>query len=195
MALARRTLLLAAAALAAGRASAETVEATDTPDRPADPPANEPLPAAPERFIWLRNSGGEEVVGAYRTGEAYDDRVLARIRRLMRDTRQDALGPLPTLLVDMMSVLQEQWAYTRPIVVHSGYRTPLTNATLEGAAPASLHLSGSAVDMSVPRMAVSDLAMGVWTLSRRIGLAGIGVYPGFVHMDIGPQRVWTRWAR
>jgi uncharacterized protein YcbK (DUF882 family) len=151
--------------------------------------------AAPERVVWLRNGAGEEVATAYRAGEEYDARALAKLRHLLRDTHAGAEGPLPPLLVDMLSVLQEQWGYTRPLIVRSGFRTHRTNATLEGAAPASLHLVGQAADLSVPGMPPNDLAMAVWTLSRRMGFLGIGVYPRFVHLDIGPQRVWTRWAR
>jgi uncharacterized protein YcbK (DUF882 family) len=117
---------------------------------------------------------------------------MAMLRHLLRDLREDAEGPLPDLLVDMLSALQEQWQYSRPLVVRSGFRTPRTNASLEGAAPGSLHLSGLAVDVNVPGMRNDDVAMTVWSLSRRLGFMGLGVYPHFVHMDIGPQRVWTR---
>jgi uncharacterized protein YcbK (DUF882 family) len=150
--------------------------------------------AAPERFLWARNVAGEEVALAYRAGETYSPDALRRIRHLLRDTRAGAEGPLPALLVDVLSILQEQWQHTRPLVVRSGFRTPATNAGLAGAAPGSLHLVGQAVDVTVPGLAVETLAMVAWTLSRRLGFLGIGVYPGFVHLDIGPQRVWTRRA-
>jgi uncharacterized protein YcbK (DUF882 family) len=179
MSLARRTILKAAAAAPLGMLWARAARAT----------------AAPERFLWVRNDAGEEVATAYRAGEEYHPQALARLRHLLRDMHAGAEGPLPPLLVDMLSVLQEHWHYTRPLIVRSGYRTSRTNASLEGAAPASLHLVGQAADITVPGMAPNDVAMAVWTLSRRMGFLGIGVYPRFVHMDIGPQRVWTRWAR
>jgi uncharacterized protein YcbK (DUF882 family) len=174
MRLRRRSLLLAAAA-PFGAASAGT--------------------PAPERWLWARNGAGEEVATAYRSGEAYDPAALRQLRHLLRDMSADAEGPLPEMLVDVLSLLQEQWDYTRPLLVRSGFRTPRTNASLEGAAPGSLHLLGQAVDLAVPGLPVEELAMAVWTLSRRLGFMGIGVYPGFVHLDIGPQRVWTRWRR
>jgi uncharacterized protein YcbK (DUF882 family) len=150
--------------------------------------------AEAERWIWTQNSAREELAIAYRAGEAYDEFAMARLRRHLRDLRAGEQGPLPPLLIDMLSVLQERWGYSRPLLIHSGYRTRATNAATEGAAPASLHLSGQAVDIEVPGMPMDDLAMQVWSLSRRLGFLGLGVYPRFVHVDIGPQRVWNRWA-
>lgn len=149
--------------------------------------------AAPtERWIWARNHAGEEVATAYRAGDQYHPAALARLRHLFRDLREGVEGPLPPLLVDMLSVLQEGCGYSRPLLVGSGFRTPRTNASLEGAAPASFHLRGSAADISVRGVAPLDLGLAVWTLSQRFGFMGVGLYRGFVHVDIGPRRAWTR---
>ncbi|MGG5819574.1 YcbK family protein [Falsiroseomonas sp. HW251] len=147
-----------------------------------------------ERFIWTRNGAGEEVATAYRSGQDYDGAALGRLRHLLRDIGQRMEGPLPPLLIDIMSVLQEQWGYSRPLLVRSGYRTPQTNASIEGAAPASLHLRGLAVDVSVPGMPIGQVGLAAWTLQRRLGFMGIGLYRDFVHIDIGPQRTWTRFG-
>jgi uncharacterized protein YcbK (DUF882 family) len=39
-----------------------------------------------------------------------------------------------------------------------------------------------------------DLGLAVWTLSQRFGFMGVGLYPGFVHVDVGPRRAWTRFG-
>jgi uncharacterized protein YcbK (DUF882 family) len=76
-----------------------------------------------------------------------------------------------------------------PIVVHSGYRTPETNAVTEGAAYNSLHMYGRAVDFDVPGVATSDLADLCWSCPRS---GGVGYYGGgWVHLDTGPHRYWT----
>jgi uncharacterized protein YcbK (DUF882 family) len=150
--------------------------------------------AVPERWIWALNHGGEEVAIAYRAGNEYRPAALARLRRLFRDLREDAEGPLPPLLVDILSLLQERWSYTRPLIIGSGYRTPRTNALIEGAAPASLHLQGLAVDITMRGVHPDELGAAVWMLSRRLGFMGVGLYPSFVHLDIGPQRSWTRFG-
>ena len=150
--------------------------------------------AAPERWIWAQNHAGEEVALAYRAGDTYDLAALAKLRHLFRDLREGAEGPLPPTLIDVLSVLQERWNYSRPLLVGSGYRTRRTNASLEGAAPASFHLRGSAADISVKNIRPVDLGLAVWVLSQRFGFLGVGLYRGFVHVDIGPRRAWTRMA-
>jgi uncharacterized protein YcbK (DUF882 family) len=167
----RRYILIAAAALGSGRARA--------------------APAS-ERFLWLQNMAGEEVAVAFRSGEDYLPATIARLRHLLRDVHAGVEGPMPPLLLDMLSVLQEGWEYTRPIVVRSGYRTAGSNAAIEGAAPGSLHLVGQAVDMAVPGMPASELGSRASELARRLGFMGVGAYPGFIHLDIGPPRRWAR---
>jgi uncharacterized protein YcbK (DUF882 family) len=147
------------------------------------------------RFVWLRNAAGEEIAAAYRHGEAHDPAMLLRLRHLMRDLRAQEEGPLPPLMVDMLSVLQEGWEYRHPVVVTSGYRTDATNQGHEGAAPASLHLVGMAADIQVPGLPLEFVAAACERLSDRLGFLGVGLYPRFVHLDIGPRRHWTRLAR
>ena len=162
------------------------------------------FPGKPPRTLLLRRlfspssafqnslSVGEELVVAYRTGNTYDPTALARLQTLFRDVHQNVPGPLPLLLVDLLSMLQERWDYERPLLVTSGYRTLQTNASIEGAAPASLHLRGLAADVSLRGVAMADLANAALWLSRQLGFMGLGLYPRFLHLDIGPQRTWTR---
>jgi len=76
-----------------------------------------------------------------------------------------------------------------PIVVHSGYRTPQTNAAIEGAARMSLHMWGKAVDFHVPGVSLDELA-GICRACPISG--GVGYYPeGWVHLDTGPRRFWV----
>ena len=119
---------------------------------------------------------------------------MSRQRHQFRDLREDRQGPLPPLLIDILSVLQERWAYTRPLLIGSAYRTPQTNAAIEGAAPASLHLQGLAADITMRGIHPDALGAAAWMLSQRLGFMGVGLYSGFVHVDIGPQRSWTRFG-
>ncbi len=76
-----------------------------------------------------------------------------------------------------------------PIIVHSGYRTPQTNAQVEGAARYSYHMWGKAADFHVPGVSLSDLA-AICAACPISG--GVGYYPqGWVHMDTGPKRTWV----
>ena len=102
-----------------------------------------------ERWLWAINRAGEEVAVVYRNQNGYNHVALARFAHLFRDLREDVAGPMPPLLVDLLSVLQERWGYRQPLIIGSGYRTPRTNASLEGAAPASMHLRGFAADITM----------------------------------------------
>lgn len=147
---------------------------------------------AAARHVWLQNAAGEELALRYRLGEAYEAAAMRRIRHLLRDLRAGEEGPEAPLLVDMLSVLQEGWHHMRPIRVLSGYRTLRHNDMLEGAAPASLHLVGWAADIAVPGLPLDFVAAACERLSGRLGFLGVGLYPRFVHLDIGPRRHWTR---
>ncbi|MBR0672716.1 YcbK family protein [Neoroseomonas soli] len=174
-ALRRRGLLGAAASLAAlpaGRARA------DLPDR--------------QRWLWVQNNAGEEVAVAYRTGQDYNIQALARLQHLFRDLRENLAGPTPPLLLDMLSLIQERFGYTRPLRVISGYRTPATNASLPFAAPNSLHMRGMAADIVMPGMAQADVCNQAMQFSQHLGFMGIGWYGSFTHVDIGPKASWTR---
>jgi uncharacterized protein YcbK (DUF882 family) len=147
------------------------------------------------RFLWVRNQAGEEAAGAYIRADGWIDwRVVAAMQAVFRDLRQNAAGPLPVLLLDVLWLIQTGWRFEQPIVLHSGYRTPLTNASLEGAAFNSRHLEGQAADISLRGVTVEAVAEAATAFSRIYDFMGVGVYPGFVHVDIGPRRAWQRGA-
>lgn len=154
------------------------------------------LPPAPppdrQRWIWIQNEAREEVALAYRSGQDYDIRALARLQHLFRDLRANTAGPIPPLLVDMLSLIQERFSYARPIRLISGYRTPATNASLPFAAPNSLHMRGMAADIVVPGLAQADVCSLAMMYSQHLGFMGVGWYGSFTHVDIGPKASWTR---
>lgn len=81
--------------------------------------------------------------------------------------------------------------------LNSGYRSQWYNDLLrsegQGAAKNSLHMSGLAADLKWPGYrARSTKATQFVQLARRIGFKGIGLYNGFIHVDIGAQRLWDR---
>lgn len=173
-------------------------DADAVPDEEAFTPTlaapTRPIPVGPERHIWIINNANEEVAVAYRSGEAHDALAMSRLQNAFRDLREQTPGPLPELLIDMLSLLQEKYRYTRPLRVISGYRTLRTNMSLEHAAPNSFHLYGYAADFYMPGVPVLDLAIEALALSRRFGFMGVGFYRQFVHMDVGPARTWTNFA-
>lgn len=145
-----------------------------------------------ERWIWIQNNAGEEVALAYRAGQDYNAAALVRLQHLFRDLRANTPGPIPPLLVDMLSLLQERFGYVRPLKLISGYRTPQTNAGLPFAAPNSLHMRGMAADIIVPGFSQSEVVGQAMALSNHLGFMGIGWYGSFTHVDIGPKANWAR---
>lgn len=73
-------------------------------------------------------------------------------------------------------------------ILHSGYRDPVRNMRIEGAALNSKHITGEAADISIPGVSSLQLAkFGQW-----LGGGGVGWYPqkNFVHLDVGSVRSW-----
>lgn len=85
--------------------------------------------------------------------------------------------------LDLLQQLRD--AINAPLTVHSHYRSTGHNLVVGGAKD-SYHLSGMATDCSCRFLSLDDLA----NTARKVGFTGIGRYPTFVHVDIGPARQW-----
>ncbi len=71
--------------------------------------------------------------------------------------------------------------------VNSGYRSPNYNSTLEGAAQASNHQYGEAIDISSTGMTSAQLQAKVLELiaEGKMDDGGLGIYNTFIHYDVG----------
>jgi uncharacterized protein YcbK (DUF882 family) len=146
------------------------------------------------RELWLhRQDTGESIRATYwKDGQLHADGYW-RICALLRDVRQNVMTTMDPALLDVMrGVLgyYEQWSWPYPLVVTSGFRTAKTNVSLEGAARNSMHLYGRAVDVYLPGIPVRDVAR----LGQYFQRGGVGFYPdnGFVHLDTGSVRAWSK---
>lgn len=84
-----------------------------------------------------------------------------------------------------------------PISILSAYRTPAYNARIPGAAKASQHVQGRALDLAVPKgLAVRDVLRAALAVAHRpeSKLRGIGEYAWGVHIDIRPGLRLARWS-
>ena len=93
-------------------------------------------------------------------------------------------------LAAAFEAIRAEWE--EPILIRSGYRTPQFNASLPGAAPASQHTEGRALDLAPPDgVTVYDFWTRIVEIAGRIGLGGIGYAPpsqgNYVHVDIRPM--------
>lgn len=94
----------------------------------------------------------------------------------------DRLKPL----CEMLEIVRETLG-GRAITILSGYRSPAHNKAVGGAS-ASQHMAGRAADIQVNGIAPSDVHRCALQLFNdgKIQLGGIGLYPGWVHLDIRP---------
>ncbi|MEF3192178.1 MAG: DUF882 domain-containing protein [Campylobacterales bacterium] len=149
-----------------------------------------------ERFLWLRRQGiSDELKMIYfKDGEivksAYD-----QFCDLARDLRADATAPMDPNLMHHLFYVQQRLIgmggpdFIKPITILSGYRTPQTNNSTEGAAKGSFHLKGQAIDFAYAQM--DGAFLGVLAMQLQAG--GVGFYRGrdFIHIDTGYVRSWT----
>lgn len=93
-------------------------------------------------------------------------------------------------LVSQLQILRDDLA--EPIRVISGYRTPSHNRRV-GGAKQSQHLLAKAADITVKTLTPKQLKDRIETMidSKKIRFGGIGLYAGFVHVDI--RAGYARW--
>jgi uncharacterized protein YcbK (DUF882 family) len=120
---------------------------------------------------------------------APDKNGLAKLDWLMRDVNARQVRPIDLRIYYLLALVQAEFG-GQPILITSGYRTQATNDRLRqqgiDAARNSFHLHGQAADIKIPGVSPPRIA----AVGSILGIGGVGVYPGFVHLDIGPQRFW-----
>ena len=76
------------------------------------------------------------------------------------------------------------------VQITSGYRTKKTNEKLrvrsKNVAKNSLHIEGKAIDFAIREVSQKKLR----SAAKDICSGGLGLYPGFIHIDSGPVRRW-----
>lgn len=77
-----------------------------------------------------------------------------------------------------------------PLMVLSGYRSPEWNARV-GGAPDSFHIRGMAADVASKTLSPQQVQSVALDLQNQGRIGGVGLYPGFTHVDWGPKRSWT----
>lgn len=147
----------------------------------------------PRRLSLVRVATGEAWSGCYWQNGAVDATGYPQVCSLMRDVAANQTASIHPRLLDLLCAIQawvRPYGYTQPIQVLSGYRTPQTNASLEGAARNSMHLQGRAADIVLPGLPATYLGQ----LAARYAAGGVGFYVGrgFVHVDTGRLRYWSK---
>jgi uncharacterized protein YcbK (DUF882 family) len=135
---------------------------------------------------------GEKFTGTYWQNGRYLPDAFSGIKGVMRDHRSGETFPIDPRLMDILYVIQNKLGNHEGFRVLSGYRSPKSNAMLrrsgEGVAKQSLHMTGQAIDVSLPGTKLSSLHK----MALNVHSGGVGFYPktGFVHIDTGRVRSW-----
>lgn len=105
--------------------------------------------------------------------------------------------PVPDKLLGNVQELAENLQVLRdyldePVHVNSGYRTESYNKKVGGKAK-SQHLLAKAADITVKSKSPRQLASIIEKLitQGKLKFGGVGIYPGFVHVDIRKNK--ARW--
>jgi uncharacterized protein YcbK (DUF882 family) len=148
----------------------------------------------PERKVFLANPHtGETFHDIYWAEGDYIPESLRSIDVLMRDHNNDEITQIDRDLIDLLARLRSKLGVAQPVQVTSGYRSPRTNAAVRQrnshVARNSYHMQGKAVDIRIPSFNLSKLRRAAIELQA----GGVGTYPNasFLHLDVGPVRVWT----
>jgi uncharacterized protein YcbK (DUF882 family) len=93
-------------------------------------------------------------------------------------------------LAENLQVIRDN--INRPIQILSGYRSPAWNKKVGGKTK-SYHMKAMAGDLAVKDMTPKQLHKVIMKLidEGKIKNGGVGLYPGFVHYDVGPAN--RRW--
>lgn len=96
------------------------------------------------------------------------------------------VGCLKPQLISLLSTIQRRFG--RPVIITSGYRSPVHNREIRGSR-GSLHTVCSAADIKVAGVGKWEVAKFVRSLPDR---GGVGTYcHQAVHIDIGSKRDWN----
>lgn len=108
--------------------------------------------------------------------------------RNLRFLHPDQKGILKILAKKVQKLRVELLGDGGKFIINSGYRDENYNKAV-GGAKNSYHMARMAVDINVNVYSTSDRVNFIKAASR-LNFGGIGVYPTFIHVDIGKRRTW-----
>jgi len=150
---------------------------------------------AARSIVLVHPASGESLASVYWRSDGYDQQALADLALLFRDRRTGEVAPVDPALIDMLVELRQRLGLPEAAPIHltSGYRSPVTNASLAKSSPHvaenSYHIRGQAADIRIPGVPSERVAEAAAAM-RRGGYA-LYAHSGHVHVDTGPYRTWA----
>ncbi len=147
------------------------------------------------REIWIQRQTPKGLE-AHRTVYFADGNLVwpeyKRLCMILRDVRAGQAVQMSPVLLDILCGIQgvaRANGHDAPLITTSGYRSPKTNSSTEGAARHSLHMEARAWDGRMPGYKASVVA----DIAKYLQGGGVGLYleRDFIHVDDGRLRTWT----
>ncbi len=153
--------------------------------------ASSPVERSSEKVLDLCNiHTGERLTTRYCVEGCYLQDEIDRISHLLRCHYTNTVKPIDVRVIDLLCGIKDQFGFDKEAEIISGYRSPEYNEYLRRlgrqVAAGSLHLAGMAIDFAFPGVATKDLSR----TAMRFAAGGVGLYPDFVHIDVGRIRRW-----
>ncbi|MCM0018479.1 MAG: DUF882 domain-containing protein [Tagaea sp.] len=137
---------------------------------------------------------GEIWRGVYWRENRLVPQAYGALTEMFRDVRADRTGDVDVALLHGLWRVRARIGAEAPWRILSGFRTERTHDAIKranrSAARNSFHVQGKAVDVAMDGVSPRVVARA----ARAEGVGGVGLYArrGFVHLDTGPRRNWTR---
>jgi len=143
-----------------------------------------------ERALSLYNTHtGEPLDIVYFKGGYIGD-SLKRLNEFLRCPYTNEVKEISVEVIDLLFRIKTRIGGNPLIEIISGYRSPLYNEYLRsigrGVSRNSLHTKGLAIDFIIKGVGIGKL----YSIARSFEMGGVGRYPDFVHIDVGPVRHW-----
>lgn len=163
------------------------------------PVATAPATSGDRTISFYNMHTKETLTVTYMRNGRHVPEAMAKINHMLRDWRRNEATRMDPDLIDLVYDIHRDLGAKAPVHIVSGYRSPVTNASLRqrsnGVAQNSQHTLGKAIDLYFPDVPVNRI--------REVGLkhqaGGVGYYPTsgqpFVHVDTGRVRHWPRMSR
>jgi len=144
-----------------------------------------------DRELWLRRPETlQECRVTFWSEGRFDPDSYVALCYMLRDAEESITPPITPRLLNLLFAVQ-RWGVllngrSVPADVLSGYRTRDHNNRTEGAVVGSQHTLFRAADCRFPGFTPKEIAR----MASHFGWGGVGTYPTFTHIDVGPVRHW-----
>lgn len=157
------------------------------------PPLANPVYLTPGHLTLFNTHTRERITVTFRdTAGNYDIDSLNTLNWILRCHYTNETTEMDVNTLEFLNLVDKKLGGGNEIHVISAYRSPTYNNMLResghGVARQSLHLSGRAIDISIPGKSLA----GIREAAVDLRMGGVGYYPGsgFVHIDSGAFRTW-----